>query len=315
MIKDESYKLTPKFSICLAVYNGAKYIEEQLQTILTQKNVNIKIFISIDKSSDGSEELVSALAEKDNRISILPAGKVFGGAGPNFYRLMMEVNFTDFDYVCFADQDDIWLDNKLYRAHLAMIQNQADGYSSNFTAFWKNDITVTVNKSFKQCKWDFLFESAGPGCTYVFTRKLALAFQILLLKGDPRLKLIDYHDWLIYAFARFNNFQWYIDKWVSLSYRQHEKNQLGVNIGFYPFINRIKKVLNGYGFFQSYLIAEIIGAESLPPISNGLHLGRVGYWNLFWYSWQCRRRPRDKFFFALSCLLLLLYPRDMNYEK
>ena len=306
--------MTPKFSVCLAAYNGIQYIGDQLQTILSQKNVSVKIFISIDKSTDGTEEFVKKLAEKDDRIFMLPVGKVFGGAGPNFYRLIKEVDFADFDYICFADQDDIWFGEKLFRAHLAILKNQADGYSSNFTAFWKNGIALKVNKSYKQSRWDFLFESAGPGCTYVFTKKLALAFQKFLLVDHLNTKFIDYHDWLIYAFARFNQFKWFIDDWASLAYRQHDNNQLGVNAGFYPFLARVKKILNGYGFSQSRLIAEVIGANALEPIGSGLLLGRRGYLNLFWYSWQCRRRPRDKLFFAISCLLLFLGANNINYK-
>lgn len=297
----------PSFAVFLAAYNGTAYISEQLESILQQSDVSLQIFISIDKSTDGTEDYLSTLALTESRITLLSFGQRFGGAGPNFYRLLRDVDINGFDYVCFADQDDQWHPEKLCRAHRLITENNAAGYSSNFTAFWPSGKSHEIHKAWPQRSCDYLFESAGPGCTYVLHARLALPLQQLVRGANRRLLSVDYHDWLTYAFARFNGFRWVIDDWSSMRYRQHAHNQIGVNSGWRSFWLRVKKILNGYGFEQSLLIAEMIGALSLPQVRRGLLGGRSGYLWLALQAKHCRRKPMDRVWFAISCVLLAIY--------
>jgi rhamnosyltransferase len=294
----------PRIAVLLAAYNGTAFIEEQVHSILCQQDVTVQIFVSIDHSKDGTEALMECWAGVEPRLTLLPMGQRFGGAAPNFYRLIRDVNFADFDYVAFADQDDVWRPEKFSRAHSAMKKNDAQAYSSNFTAFWASGQSRLVNKAYPQRQWDFMFESAGPGCTYVFDVALATAFKEMLARTDEQLTDIDYHDWLIYAFARFHGFKWVIDEWSSMNYRQHANNQVGVNVGWRSFWNRARKILNGYGFAQSLLIAETIDAGSLPVVRWGLSGGRIGCLRLALSAARCRRNPKDQCMFFASCLLL-----------
>lgn len=295
------------FAVFLAAYNGMGYLEEQIKSILSQKGVDFHVFISIDQSTDGTEKFLLEWALRDSRLTILPCGFRFGGAGPNFYRLLREVDLSGFDYVSFADQDDLWHPEKLLRAHSLMGANNAAAYSSNFTAFWPSGQSRLVNKAWPQRTFDYLFESAGPGCTYVLHSSLALPLQQLVRDADKSLLRVDYHDWLTYAFARFHNFPWVIDNWSSMQYRQHANNQIGVNAGWRSFYFRARKILSGYGFAQSLLIADLIHASSLPIVMRGLLGGRLGYLWLALHARQCRRRPIDQLWFFISCLLLALF--------
>jgi rhamnosyltransferase len=296
-----------RFAVCLAAYNGMSFMVQQIETILKQMEVDVQIFISIDQSTDGSEAFLSKWALTEPRLTLLPFGQHFGGAGPNFYRLLSDVDFSGFDYVSFADQDDIWHPEKLWRAHYLMTEQGALGYSSNFTAFWPTGEDRFVNKAFPQRNFDFLFESAGPGCTYVLHKKLALPLQEMVRHSDARLLGVDYHDWLTYAFARTHNFPWVIDSWSSMQYRQHAHNQIGVNSGWRSFLLRAKKILNGYGFEQSILIANLVHASSLPMVQRGLLGGRSGYLWLAMCANQCRRKRIDQLWFFISCVLFALF--------
>lgn len=300
-------EITPCFAVCLAAYNGMAYIEEQIESILLQKKIAIKIFVSVDQSTDGTEIFLAKLALSEPRVTLLDFGHHFGGAASNFYRLLRDVDLTGFDYVSFSDQDDIWNQEKLWRAHCLMTEQGSLGYSSNFTAFWSTGEERFVNKANPQRKWDFLFESAGPGCTYVLHRKLALQLQEMVRKSDASLLRVDYHDWLAYAFARVHNFPWMIDSWSSMQYRQHAHNQIGVNSGWRSFLLRVQKILNGYGFEQSLLIADLIHASSLPVVQRGLRGGRLGYLWLAFRANQCRRKRIDQLWFFISCVLLALF--------
>jgi len=301
----------PRFAVCLAAYNGMAYIVEQIESILFQKNVELQLFISVDQSSDGTEDRLADWALSEPRLTLLPFGQHFGGAGPNFYRLLREVDLSGFDYLSFADQDDIWHPEKLWRAHSLMAAQNAVGYSSNFTAFWPSGEARVVNKAWPQRTWDFLFESAGPGCTYVLHSSLALPLQQLLRNADKKALGVDYHDWFTYAFARSHNYPWVIDSWSSMQYRQHAHNQLGVNSGWRSFWLRVRKILNGYGFEQSLLIADLVQASALPVVQRGLRGGRLGYLWLALRATQCRRKRIDQIWFFISCVLLaLLKPAD-----
>ena len=299
-------KTIPKIAILLAAYNGSTYIAQQLESILQQNGVDIQVFVSVDQSTDGTESFVATCASTESRLTVLPFGQRFGGAGPNFFRLLQDVDLSGFDYLSFADQDDLWHPDKLSRAHRLMTASNAAGYSSNFTAFWPSGESRLINKARPQRSWDYLFESAGPGCTYVLHSSLALPLQQLVRDSGKRLLGVDYHDWLTYAFARHQRLPWVIDSCSRMQYRQHANNQIGVNSGWRSFWLRARKVLNGHGFEQALLISDLIGASSLSVVNRGLRSGRLGYLWLGLRARQCRRRPLDQALFFVSCILLAI---------
>lgn len=302
----KNYKLEnqPTVAVCLAAYNGADWLPEQVNSILEQTGVNVVVFVSVDRSTDGTEMWCDERALSDNRIVLLPHGEKFGGASRNFFRLMRDVDFSEFDYISFADQDDIWLTNKLQCAHEMLSRTQADAYSSNVVAFWADDRKVLVEKSQEQVRWDFLFEAAGPGCTYVMRQKLACAVQDLLKTRWPDVQQVGLHDWFFYAFARANGYRWVIDGYAGMLYRQHEKNQVGVNLGWQALRHRARKIFSGWGLAQSALIAELVGLGDDPFVRRWSCGSRTGLLWLACHAWQCRRRLRDKLLFALLCLAL-----------
>lgn len=294
----------PRIAVCLAAFNGSRWLPDQLASILAQVEVCVTVFISVDTSSDGTEKWVSEASEKDSRIVVLPHGRHFGGAAPNFYRLIHDVDFGAFDYISFADQDDVWLPDKLFRACEKLSSTGADAYSSNVTAFWPDGRQLLINKSQEQVHWDFLFEAAGPGCTYVMKKELVCDFQKLLKKRWVDSQSVGLHDWFIYAFARANGYRWVIDDYAGMKYRQHGENQVGVNMGWVAYVHRARKILNGWGLSQSALIAELVGLGNDSFVTRWSGGQRSGLLWLACHAGQCRRRFRDKLLFALSCLAI-----------
>ena len=294
--------MSARVAVLLAAYNGVQFIREQVDSILAQEGVNVTVFVSVDTSNDGTEALVDAIASSDSRVFVLPHGQHSGGAGPNFYRLIKDVDFSSFDYVALADQDDIWLPNKLSRAVELIAEKHLDAYSSNVTAFWPDGRQQVINKSQPQTQYDFFFEAAGPGCTYVLSNKLATNIKSHLIKS-PAVNLIVFHDWLIYAFARANGYRWVIDSYPGMLYRQHARNQVGANAGIGAFVYRAGKVLNGWGLGQSALIADALGLLKDQPVKGWLSGTRLGYLSLATQFWVCRRRLCDRFLFLAACLM------------
>jgi len=297
----------PKVAVLLAAFNGMQWIEEQLASILGQLAVDITVYISIDPSDDGTEAWCAAYAVQHSKVFVLPAAGSFGGASRNFFRLIRDVDFEGYDYIAFADQDDVWHTDKLSRAIHAIQSRQVDAYSSNVTAFWPDGKTHLLDKAQPQVAWDFLFEAAGPGCTYVMSKSLAATLKASMLENWQQLQDVSLHDWYCYAFARSHGFSWYIDPVPSMQYRQHEHNQVGANTGINPLISRYKTIHDGWWFSQVRMIACLVELGTDSFVRRWLPLGRGQLLRLSLSAWKCRRRARDKvFFFCICCATALI---------
>jgi rhamnosyltransferase len=305
--KSELQDLLPEFPrvvVMLATHNGLRWVQQQIASILAQNSVHIRLVISDDLSTDGTWEWLQAFAQVNSQVFLLPQTKRVGGASRNFFRLLRDTDFAEVEYVSFADQDDIWLPDKIWRAHAALTDSNFFAYSSNVLAFWKNQHSVVVHKAQAQVQWDFLFEAAGPGCTYVLRRELAELIQNTVRDRWSDIQLVGLHDWFFYAYSRANNYDWFIDDQIGMLYRQHGNNQVGVNKGWRALRHRATKVLSGWGLTQSALIADLVGLGDDPFVKRWAGGSRLGLLWLAAHAWQCRRRFRDKLLFALSCLLL-----------
>ncbi|MFB3854682.1 MAG: glycosyltransferase [Vicinamibacterales bacterium] len=293
----------PEVAVCLAAFNGIRWLPQQLDSILEQRGVSVTVVVSVDRSTDGTEQWVAERAAGDSRIVALPYGGRFGGAALNFFRLLRDTDFSGFDYVSFSDQDDIWQQEKLLRAHRVLQETGGDGYSSDVLAFWPSGRTRLIRKSQPQRRWDFHFEAAGPGCTYVMRAHLARAIQGLVRQRWEEICAVGLHDWFVYAFARANGYRWVIDRHAEVLYRQHDRNHLGVNAGRRAFAYRVRSVTSGWAFAQAELIANLVGARESEFVKRWLEGGRSGFLWLALNSSHCRRRVRDRLLFALSCLV------------
>lgn len=292
---------SPKVVVLLAAYNGMQWIEVQLASILGQSGVDVDVYISIDPSTDGTEAWCTAFAVAHPQVVILPAVGKFGGASRNFFRLIRDVDFDAYDFVAFADQDDIWHADKLQRATDTIDFLQIDAYSSNVTAFWPDSRTHLLDKAQPQVAWDFLFEAAGPGCTYVFGKSFAAALKVSVLAEWRRVQSVSLHDWYCYAFARSQGYRWFIDPVPSMDYRQHANNQVGANKGLNSLITRYKTIHDGWWFNQVRIITLLVGKGDDPFVKTWLKLRRRQLIRLSFYAWKCRRRARDKVFFFFIC--------------
>ena len=294
----------PYFAVLLAAHNGMEWIGAQLDSILKQTGVRMKIYIGVDPSIDDTLAWSQAAASRHSSVEVLHFDEHSGGAASNFFRMLATVDFSGFDYVSLADQDDLWLPDKLARAHNMLSATGADAYSSNVIAFWASGRKVLIKKDQKQVKWDFLFESAGPGCTFVLRRDFAQLVQALIRERWNEVQQIGLHDWFVYAFSRASGHQWIIDKEARMLYRQHSTNEVGVNSGISAFYQRACKVLDGWGLSQSALIAQLTGLGNDPFVARWSDRSRGGMLWLGFRAWHCRRRLRDKFVFFFSCVSL-----------
>ena len=267
MISDS--KRVQKIAILMASFNGESHIERQVETIVSQKSVDLHLFVSDDNSTDSTIEILEELSSKYKNITVLDGTQKFGSAGANFLNLVKHVDVSKFDYVAFSDQDDIWVDDKIISAVNQLVKGNASGFSSDVIAFWpERNIKRLLRKSYNQTTSDFWFESPGPGCSQVFTKDSFEKFKIFAIDNSDDLKRVEYHDWLIYAFYRYNNLGWIISKEPKILYRQHGGNQIGANFGVKAFWKRIRSIKSGWYIAQIQEIAYLISNGRVNPTSR-----------------------------------------------
>lgn len=280
---------SPSIAVLLAAYNGMEWIEEQVASISSQKNTSIQIFISVDLSNDKTYEWCQNLARNNSYIKVLPYGERFGGAAKNFYRLIRDVDFSYFDYIALSDQDDIWDSDKLHHAISVIEKDNLDGYSGNVIAFWSDGQERLVKKNFPQKRFDYFFEAAGAGCTYVFKQQAIQKFKKFLIKNWTKVNLVELHDWMIYAYFRSQGMKWKIDSKSLMRYRQHDNNQVGLNYGLKAYLIRSKKIKAKWYRNEVQKIIYLLSGRSSQDISLKKLFLTKNFWHL-------RRRPRDAIF-------------------
>lgn len=203
-----------KISVCLASYNGAQYIEEQLKSILPQLNPTDEVILSDDHSADNTVQLVQAL--NDPRI------KLIQNEGERGYTRNFEnaLNHATGDILFLSDQDDVWVDNKV-QLMLSKLE-QADFVVSDAVIVDENLKSVQPSH-FKLMKvqsgfWVNLLKTRYIGACMAFRKDI-------LKKALPFPKNATYcaHDyWLTLISEAFYKVE--LEKTPLLLYRRHGKN-------------------------------------------------------------------------------------------
>src|SRR5579872_3268886 len=158
----------PRVLTLMAAFNGARWIADQLESIQRQENVQVRVVIRDDGSTDDTWRRLQALADGD-RVRVSASAMPSGSAAQNFFSLIRDNSAAGFDFVALADQDDLWEPDKLYRACRALAQHRAAGYSSATRAFWPDGRERILRQVARPTRSDFLFEGCGQGCTFVMT--------------------------------------------------------------------------------------------------------------------------------------------------
>jgi len=270
--------LFPKCAILMATYNGERWLPEQLDSIRNQQQVDVRIAVSDDKSTDGTLKVLEEYSAW-LPLTILPEqNRRFGSANRSFLRLIRDADIGEAAYVALADQDDIWHSDKLARAIARLRSDPADGYSSDVEAFWPDGRTKVVKKSYPLKRLDHVFGSPGPGCTFVLSRALFLNMRDWVAMNFAALSKLWVHDWIFYAYARASGFRWIIDSVPTMRYRQHSSNEIGANSGLKAIERRLDIVKQGRYRHDIVLISEL--TKACPECS--LALRRLSWMDRLW---------------------------------
>lgn len=242
--------------VLLSTYNGEKFLKEQLDSIFNQTGCNVRLLARDDGSSDNTVQILREYSNLYPEQIDIVEGNNFGWR-KSFFKLltMAKSKFSEFDYYAFADQDDIWMPNKLSTA-IQKIETLPDGpnlYCSNLY-YYKDGINegkVRKKKStptYKNC----LIVNHGTGCTEVFNNKLMK----LVTSELPTIE-VPHDSWLYQVAILCGNV--YLDDDSYILYRQHANNQIGIRRTFLEVwksrIQTIKDSLNDH--FREKQASEI----------------------------------------------------------
>lgn len=220
--------------VLLSTYNGEKYLQDQVESLLGQRNSNFDLFIRDDGSTDSTAIMLEKY--RSHAKIHIECGENMGFA-QSFLRMLKDVVFK-YDYIMFSDQDDVWEEEKV--AAFATYMDKVDqsspvlyfcGYevvnhSLEHIGFSKNPRVIGFESA--------LVQNIVTGCTCGMNS--AAARMIVGKLPNPEIKL---HDW--WAYLVVSSFgKVYFDNSVMIKYRQHEGNAIGAKYGF---LNTLKKRL------------------------------------------------------------------------
>lgn len=203
----------------MATYNGARYIKEQLESILSQLNMEDEVIISDDSSSDDTVEIIRSI--NDNRIKLISFDRDKTGLLPiNLITTNFEnaLKLAKGDYIYLSDQDDVWCPNKVIEMQKAL-QNfdyvVSDCYVTdsylNVISNTRFDGTLTKNK-YKA----LIYPTPWQGSCAAFRRNV-------LERALPFPRNLQSHDrWIGYIGSFF--YKSYILEKPLIYYRRHDNN-------------------------------------------------------------------------------------------
>jgi glycosyltransferase involved in cell wall biosynthesis len=213
---------SPLVSVVLASYNGARFIAEQLDSILGQTYPHIEIIIVDDASADETLAIVQAYCLKYESVKLYP-GESNIGYLKNFERGIL---LSTGDYIAFCDQDDIWLPEKIE----VLMQERADHSliycnSELIDAAGKRlGIRLTDLKNLKNFDSPLNYVVGGTASGHAMLVKREVVLQSL-----PWPYMVT-HDYWVGFVSTFTSTMKFVDR-VLVLYRQHDENVIGIKGG------------------------------------------------------------------------------------
>ncbi len=189
--------MEPLISIALCTYNGGRFLEKQILSIINQTYKNIELVVVDDCSTDNSFAITEALASKYPQIKSYRNTENLG-FNKNFEKA---ITLTNGEYIAISDQDDIWLDNKLKRLMDCikdkwLIFSNSEWMDEEENLMGKQILAPNFelgNRTFKSA----LFYNSVTGHTTLFSEKLLEYILPIPEKG--------YYDWWIGFVALYHN--------------------------------------------------------------------------------------------------------------
>lgn len=212
-------------SVCIATYNGEKYIAKQLQSILSQLGPEDEIVVSDDGSTDKTIEIIENFY--DSRIHIY-----FGMYHSPIYNFENSINHSKGDVIFLSDQDDIWLPDRVNKLKIALVDNDVIVSNAFFIDGKGNRKDgVYFNKRPRLNVFETIFRNHFFGASMAFRREI---LQYVL----PFPKNLAMHDQWIGLMGCYYGKVGFVSEPLML-YRRHDSNASFNGVSHNPYRKRI----------------------------------------------------------------------------
>lgn len=315
-----------KIQILMSTYNGARYLAEQLDSILEQDCERIglavwKLLIRDDGSEDGTQEILKEYAGKyPEKIQWIQGENC--GVIQSFFKLLQAAE-EDMDYYALADQDDYWMPEKL-SCGIGALEGVTDGIPKLYCCRPKlvdaalQELPIEIRRPpVRQSFENALLENVVTGCTVVMNKSL----RDIVIVRLPEFTMM--HDrWLYLTAACFGTVLY--DETPHICYRQHGGNVVGTNSNrLAEFKERLShfhkkkhditrqtaEFLRVYGDLSGEELQEYRGNKKVAEylkLAKELVKGRKSFWTRIWLVASrklYRQRKGDNLVFQLLLLL------------
>jgi glycosyltransferase involved in cell wall biosynthesis len=268
--------------IALSTHNGSAFLHEQLASILRQTHGDWTLLWRDDGSTDQTLAMVRAFAEQAGPGRVVDANDARGRLGITGSYMALLRRVPPGQVLAFADQDDLWLEQKLARGVAALAR-------------------VDAARPALYCARQILVDAAGrrlgesacmtrpTGFPQSLTQNIATGCTVML--NPPAVRLLTamrappgtHHDWWSYLVVTAAGGAVLIDPEPTVHYRQHPANAVGARRRFWP--RALAAVRRGPGAFMTTFKAHVAALEdqhdlldpqaqeTLSAISAGLQGG------------------------------------------
>ena len=266
----------PRITILLCTYNGARYLQAQLDSYLAQSYPHWDLWVSDDGSHDETRALLAQFGEAQkgrHKVTVIDGPKQ--GSTRNYLSLLCHPDLPDTGPVALSDQDDVWFPDKLARA--------VDGLSRGgaCTAYGGQSLHTTpelkvIGRSHPPAR--------PPSFANALTQNILSGHSLCLSAGALRLMRevgvpaqdLAYHDWFLYQLVTGAGGDVVIDPQPVLYYRQHADNVMGAHQGVRASLHRARLILSHrYGHWIANNCAALAAAGPALTSQNRQTLNRV----------------------------------------
>ena len=219
----------PTVAVVMSTYNGEKYLSEQIDSILSQIDVNIQLYIRDDGSSDKSIEILNKYNALYSCIHVDIESNV--GVAKSFFSELLSI-ITPFEYYAFSDQDDYWEKEKLISG-IRLLQ-ETEKKNRGFPALYYSNLKITAEDltldhitslhKRTQTLESVMLRQSIAGCTMIFNKFLVEKLRLLVIDD---MALLFGHDSFLISLTYALNGIIICDKNAYIRYRQHGNNTSG----------------------------------------------------------------------------------------
>lgn len=211
--------------ICLATYNGEGWLPEFLVSLKKQSCTSWKLIVADDGSTDSTiQVLLSHFKLEPHKIRVVERKSVGEGVVSNFHDALAA---STADYVFLADQDDVWLPQKLSQM-LSAIQTMEESRNNPVLVYSDMQVVDTALQPLNKSWWKYcgvsktwvhdlrhlLVQNAVPGCAMAMNRSL-------LDLALPIPNRVPMHDWWLLLVCLVSGTVGYVDS-PCVRYRRHQ---------------------------------------------------------------------------------------------